>query len=295
MSTVIEPERKVTLPPPDDPWYYGYRDVNRTMPDGTKKHDRIPLTLEDTLHPQEGDCIMETDVHELMLTYLATVFRWRTADDPSVLVLSDTGVYWDDPRLSYTHHSPDISVIFGIKNRKAVYRSFSVGEEGVRPRLIVELVSPNNRKNDVETKFQNYHECKVRMYVIADRKNYQDPWKLLAYRWRPDEYAPIATDRRGWVWLEDLDLWLGVDGLRLVCYDRDGKEIGDYTMIAKNLEIETQRAEAETQRAETEKQRAEAAEAKTSSKSKRLRPRTRNLKPSSPDCAVSRILSMPGA
>jgi Uma2 family endonuclease len=244
MSTIIETARKVTPPPPDNPWYYGYRDVNCTMPDGTTKYERIPLTLEDTLHPQEGDCIMESDVHDLMLTYLATVFRWRTAHDPSTLILSDTGIYWDDPRLSYTHHSPDITVILGIKNRKAFYPSFSVGEEGVRPRLIIELVSPNNRKNDVETKVQNYHECEVPMYVIADRKGYDDPWKLIGYRWQPDEYAPIATDRRGWIWLEDLNLWLGAEGLRIVCYERDGKEIGDYTTIARKLEAEKQRAEA---------------------------------------------------
>jgi colicin import membrane protein len=256
MSTVIETARKVTPPPANDPWYYGYRDVTRTMPDGTTKHERIPLTLEDTLHPQEGDCIMESDVHDLMLTYLATVFRWRTADDPSVLILSDTGIYWDDPRLSYTHHSPDISAIFGIKNRKAYYPSFSVGEEGVRPRLIIELVSPNNRKNDVETKVQQYHECEVSMYVIADRKGYDDPWTLIGYRWEPDEYMPIRTRADGRIWLDAVGLWLGVDGLRVVCYDRDGKEIGDYTSIAKQLDS-TQLA------VETEKQAREAAEAKT--------------------------------
>ena len=83
MSTVIETARKVTPPPPDNPWYYGYRDVNYTLPDGTTKHERIPLTLEDTLHPQEGDHIVESDVHDLMRTILGRPsFAWRTADDP---------------------------------------------------------------------------------------------------------------------------------------------------------------------------------------------------------------------
>jgi colicin import membrane protein len=263
MSTVIETVRKVTPPPPDNPWYYGYRDVYHNLPDGTTKYERIPLTLEDTLYPQEGDCIMESDLHERLLTYLATVFRWRTSADPGALILSDTGIYWDDPHLSFTHHCPDIAVIFGIKNRKVNYRSFSVGAEGVRPRLILELVSPNNRVNDVKSKVRDYHEVEIPMYVIADQKGWDDPWTLIGYRWRSDEYEKIPTDIHGRLWLEAVDLWLGVDGIRLVCYERDGKEIGDYTMIAKQLAAEKQRAEAETQRAEAEKQAREAAETKT--------------------------------
>lgn len=261
MSTIIKPARKVTPPPPDNPWYYGYRDVNRSLADGTTKHERIPLTLEDTLHPQEGDCIMESDLHEVLLTYLATVFRWRTADDPGALILSDTGIYWDDPNLGYTHHSPDIAAIFGVTNRKPIYPSFHVGEEGVRPRLIFELVSPNNRVNDVDKKVHQYHEVEVPMYVIADRKGNQDPWKLLGYLWRPDEYMPIPTNIDGRLWLDALGLWLGVDGTRLVCYERDGTEIGDYTMIARKLEGEKQRAEAEKQRAETAEAKAKELEA----------------------------------
>ena len=255
MSTIIDPRRTVTPPPADNPWYYGYRDMNHQLPDGTLRHERIPLTLEDTLHPQEGDCIVESDLHERLLTYLASVFRWRTAEDPGALILSDTGVYWDDPTLDFTHHSPDVCAIFGIRNRKANYRSFSVGKEGVRPRLIVEVVSENNRQNDVATKFRQYHEVEVPIYVIVDRDTLEGPWKLFGYRWRPDEYMPIPTDIHGRLWLDAVNLWLGVDGLRLVCYDRDGTEIGDYTMIANQLDAEKQRAEAE-------KQAREAAEAK---------------------------------
>jgi Uma2 family endonuclease len=256
MSTVIESRRKVTPPPPDDPWYYGFRDVIRTLPDGTTKLERIPLTLEDTLHPQEGDKIVESDLHDLLRDYLSSVFRWRTAGDPEALVLSDTGVYWDDPRLSYTHHCPDVAAIFGVKNRKIEYPSFSVGEEGVRPRLIVELVSPNNRENDVEKKVGHYHEVEIKMYVIADREYLGGPWKLIGYHWRPDEYTLMTPNIRGWLWLEAVGVWLGAEGNRIFCYERDGTEIGDYTMVAKQLEAEKQRAEAE-------KQRAEAAEAKT--------------------------------
>ena len=124
MSTVIESRSKVTPPPADNPWYYGYRDMNHQLPDGTLRHERIPLTLEDTLHPQEGDCIVESDLHERLLTYLASVFRWRTAEDPGVLILSDTGVYWDDSPVhrlrngegkSVTEFSVFVPFVVGVK------------------------------------------------------------------------------------------------------------------------------------------------------------------------------------
>jgi Uma2 family endonuclease len=165
------------------------------------------------------------------------VFRWRTKDDPEALILSDTGVYWEDPTLDFTHHCPDVCAIFGIKKRKPEYPSFFVRKEGVRPRLIVELVSPNTRENDVETKVQHYHRVEIPMFVIADRQSYNDPWKLLGYAWRPDQYIPIPTDLHGRLWLDAVGLWLGADGTRLVCYDRDGTEFGDYTQVRRQLDF----------------------------------------------------------
>jgi Uma2 family endonuclease len=262
MDTITIRERKVTPPPPDDPFYYGSRDVLHKLPDGTTQFEQIPLTLEDTLHPQEGDYIVESDLHGLLCDYIAAVIRSRFASDPSVLVLSDTGVYWDDPALSYTHHSPDIAVIFGIKNRKPEYRSFRVGTEGVRPRLIIELVSPNNRVNDIETNVEQYHEVEIPTYIIADREHLGDPWKLIGYQRRPDTYIPLPSDANGRIWLQALGLWLGAVDTRLVCFDRNGNEIGDYHAMVQQAKSERQRAETEKQRAETEKQRADAAEAK---------------------------------
>jgi hypothetical protein len=256
MSTVIEPKRKVTPPPPDNPWYYGFREVYRTQPDGTTKHERIPLTLEDALHPQEGDQIMVSDVHDLVRDYLSDVCRWRTADDPEALILSDTGIYWEDPHVDFTHHCPDLAALFGIKSRKPEYASFFCGKERVRPKLIIELVSPNTRKNDVVDKVDHYHQVEVPVYVIADRLKVGDPWTLYGYQWRPDAYVPMAPDANGRLWLEAVGVWLGTDGIRLVCYDRYGAEIGNYTAMATGLEAVKQCAEAE-------KRRAEAAEAKT--------------------------------
>jgi hypothetical protein len=56
---------------------YGWRYVKRPRPDGGEELEPVPLTLEDVLHPQEGDVIPGSIVHDTDCTYLASVFRSR--------------------------------------------------------------------------------------------------------------------------------------------------------------------------------------------------------------------------
>jgi Uma2 family endonuclease len=249
MSTTIEPKKKVTPPPPDNPWYYGWRDTYVAQPDGTNKHVQIPLTLEDCLHPQEGDTILESDVHAFFIAYLFLVFRNRVKDDPTALILSDTGIYWDHPELE--HHSPDISVIFGIKKQKPVWPSFFVRDEGVKPHSIIELVSPNTRPNDVETKLRDYHLAEVPYYFIFDKKKDGDDWSLRGYQWTPMTYVPLHPDPQGRLWYRKLGLLLAAEGKSIVCYDgKTSEKILNYLDLDQvNQEI-TARAEAEKQRAD---------------------------------------------
>src|SRR5262245_61906432 len=108
MSTV--PERQKAS------FAYGYREVRVRLPDGRSRRKRVPLTLEDVLHPRFGDVHMLGDPHSQDCTYLFTVLRARYADNSSVAVFTDCGIYWDIRGLR--HHSPDISVIFGVRARK---------------------------------------------------------------------------------------------------------------------------------------------------------------------------------
>jgi colicin import membrane protein len=64
MSTISRrPPSKSQPPPGPDPFRYGWRYVRVTRPDGTVVLDRVPLTLEDVLHPEVGDIILQSDPH----------------------------------------------------------------------------------------------------------------------------------------------------------------------------------------------------------------------------------------
>jgi len=266
MTTLITPIDPAGSPPPEPPILYGFRDVITDRPDGTRYVTRIPLTLEDCLHPEEGDVILTSSLHEVICDYLADVFRWKTAADPTALVLSNTGVYWDKVHLG--HHAPDVCVIFGIRQKKANYTRFNVVDEKTRPSLIVEVVSPNTRKNDVEDKMVQYHEAGVPFYVILDREKEEQSWQLRGYQWTPAHFSEMPKVERSRLWLEAVGIWLEVEGLNVRCRDRaTDRLIGDYTQTRQELleqmaqvDLEKANADQEKQRADQEKQRADSAD-----------------------------------
>jgi colicin import membrane protein len=261
---------KPTIPPDAvDPFRYGWRDINRQRPDGTIEWEQIPLTLEDVLHPREGDVILESSRHDRNVRYLADVLSERLADDPGALVLRDCGVYWDVPGLR--HHSPDVSVIRGLRNVREQYASFNVAEEGVRLALLIEHVSPNARSNDVKTKVDHYHQARVPQYVIIDCEDDDAPLRLIDYRWAPDGFHEEPADAQGRVLLVCVDLRLGIEGHRVVLFDSAGRELGDYEAVCVALRAEAQSRQDAERRAESEHARAEAEAAARLSLEERLR------------------------
>ena len=262
---------------------YGWRYVEKKRRNGRVDIDMVPLTLEEVLHPQLGDHHVLTRSHILDCKYLQDVLAAWLADDLTAVVLADTGVYWDIPKLR--HHSPDIAVILGVRQQKD-WITFRVAKEGVRPVLIIEVTSPKTRTTDLEKKVQQYARAGVAHYVVADAvegEGKRRRLRLLAYRLEAGIYREVAADPQGRVWLEPVGLWLGVTtdkqtgGDRLALIDpKTGREIGDYTAISRRLEaVEAaeqaakkreqaakKREQAARTEAAAERQRAEAAEAK---------------------------------
>jgi hypothetical protein len=144
------------------------------------------------------------------------------------------------------------------------YPSFHVKGEGVRPSLIIEVVSPqtvDGRNTDVVTKVVEYHAALVPLYVIVDREREED-WPILrGYRWAPLAYEPIALDDRDCLLLEGLGLRLCANQNRIALYDaQSGEELGDYTAISQALEAEIAAREAAQQQARLAQERARVAE-----------------------------------
>jgi colicin import membrane protein len=219
---------------------YGWRAVQLTMPDGSITFEQLPLTLEDVLHPEFGDHQALSYAHDLDVDYLRGVLSDRLAADPTTVVLSKVLVYWEKPE--WQQHCPDIAAIRGVSNR-INWLFFQVADGGTRPSLIIEVVSPNTRVNDVEAKVDEYARVGVPHYVIADacESGGHRCLSLIDYRLRSDgRYDRRALDARRRVWLEEAGgLWLGTFADRELGCDRlalfdpaTGARIRDYAEIS---------------------------------------------------------------
>jgi colicin import membrane protein len=192
--------------------------------------------LEDLLHPELDDFIVQTDYHNEDVANLKAMFKARLKPTPRVVVLSDCRINFNITGVKPL--GPDVAVFFEVARHPFIdWATFNVAAEKARPVLVVEVTSRNTRKNDLGIKVDYYHRGRVPLYVIADVKGIGPKRRvtLLGYQSSGGRYVPIAPDARGWIYLEPVGLWLGVrtdpDGSeRVTCFDPDtGEEIGGFT------------------------------------------------------------------
>jgi colicin import membrane protein len=275
MSIVSTPASGLTTA---DPFRFGWRYVTTRHADGSESVDQVPLTEEDVLFPEEGDYIVQTDLHSTDIAYLKNVFNARLARVRRAVAVADCRVDWGVRGLRPM--GPDIAVFFDVARRKD-WATLNVAAERARLGPVVEVTSPSTRDNDLDRKPELYERAGVPLYVIADATEAgpgQRRLRLFAYRREPGGYRRVEPDARGRIWIEAVGLWLGVvrdeemDCDRLACYDGEtGEEVGDYQAISRALE----EAMAERLRAE-ERARAEVdarleAEARAEEESRRAR------------------------
>jgi Uma2 family endonuclease len=247
----------------EDPFIHGVRKVKRILEDGTEVYDEIPLRQEDLLFPEEWDRHVITAGHYRDCSYLHNAFIRQVRDIPDAKVLGDLRVDWSHPEIRPL--GPDVIVVFGVRGWRD-WATIKIAEEGATVALIVEVTSPDTRNNDLVIKRDLYYQLGVEYYAIVDRHERRSgvDVRVLGYGRGPTEFEELPGDERGWIWLEPVKLWLGVEGDRAVCYDADGSpipEVAELTTLLEGSEQEKNAAllaaAAERQRADIERQRAD--------------------------------------
>jgi colicin import membrane protein len=279
-----------SIAPAGDPFRYGWRFVPRPTPDDPQHLEQVPLTLDDVLRPDVGDFIAHSDRHETDRMYLTAVLRARLEASGAAIVLSDVRIAWDIPDLR--PHRPDVMVIPGVAERQD-WSTFEVAVEGARPALIIEITSPETRVNDLKRKVAHYAWAGVAQYVIVDRvgRGGARRVRLLDYRLNGGVYRRRTPDAAGRVHLVIANLWLGVEGDHVVCYDERGAAFGDYATVVRQAAAAEERAQREAMAREAEaRARAEAEEQARREAAARaeLKARLRDLKRNCADCGVKR-------
>jgi len=264
MNTILAeiPAAPAVIPTEADRFALGWRYVKRTLPDGSETLKQVPLTPKDVLHPLEEDFIVQDTIHDGDCDYLSDVLKARHAPDEHALVLHDCRIDLDIPPVEPL--GPDISLILGVRERpKLRMGTFYVAVEGVRPKMLIEVISKETRANDLGIKVDYYHRARVPSYIIVDRPDPKsDDVLLIGYRYAPAAYERVQLDERGRLWVEPVGMWLGVENGRPVWYDGvTGEKQLDYTAESQARRQAEREVRAAEEAARLAKEREQAAEA----------------------------------
>jgi Uma2 family endonuclease len=237
----------------EDPYQLGWRYIRHALPEGGERYEQVPLKPGDLLHPEEGDQMTHSRAHQRVVRYLTDTIEARFADTLGVVVLDDVRIAWDVAELR--PHGPDVMVIFDVREVKN-WSTFNVATEGTRPTLLFEITSPDTRENDLIHKLDHYEQAGVPYYLIVDLRQRGELLRprLLGYVLTGAAYQPLQPDERGWLWLEPLRLWLGLEANEVYLYEEAGRRLGDYTEVVRALAMAELRAENAELRAEAEVQ-----------------------------------------
>lgn len=222
----------------------GWRFEVVTQPDGTTADVQVPLTALEFLHPKEGYRLPNSTFHDNVAGDAKDMLTRRYASNPDVAVFRDLLIKWDIADLG--DHCPDTFVVFGVHNKEQNRTEFIVAEEGVRPALIVEVVSSRYRKQYRETKVVQYAQAMVQEYVIVDRRTYRKQVldEVLGYRLIGGHYQPITPDEEGRILCETVGLWISLQDGRLIMEDA---QTGQRLKTSVELAAENQELAAENQ------------------------------------------------
>ena len=266
---MAEPAKRLPIPQEDDD-EPGFPVLQRWIerPDGRRELLSRPLTPEDFLNPQPEDTMTQGETHANVRRRLADLLDRHFKD---ALVLEDV-IHQLGPGLPSP--APDVSVILGAQPGER--DSFSVPEEGVRPDLIVEIVSPSRkaiRNVDEVDKVTAYSRAGIPEYVLADLPRHGNRYRLGLKGYRLDsvgKYVPIEPDPKGHLLCKATRLRFCIEEDRVrVIDDRTGRP------LLYSYEEETLRRDAENARmvAEEARRAAEEENARLQEELRRLKSR----------------------
>jgi Uma2 family endonuclease len=204
---------------------------------------------------------LESDWHRIAMNILIDSVKYHLHHRQDFYVGGNMFIYFSlEQARNRDFRGPDFFFVDGVPG-EPIRPYWAVWQEGGRyPDVVIELLSPKTATEDRTTKKDIYE----RVFHTAEYYCY-DPATQQLEGWRLEggRYRPLTPNTQGWLWCEQLQLWLGTwsgpyltnQATWLRFYDTAGQVVAVPT---EALEVERQRAEAERQRAEAERQRAEA-------------------------------------
>lgn len=165
---------------------------------------------------------LETDFHRNQIDLLIRLLKYWWRDRPDFYISGNLTVYYNEQQIKKRDfRGPDVFVVLGAEKKDR--RSWAIWEEGGKyPNVVIELLSSATAAVDRNQK----------------KDLYQDVWRVPNYFWfHPEtmefagfylvngQYEAIAPTEGGWLWSEQLGLYLGIHERQLRWFSAEGQLI----------------------------------------------------------------------
>jgi Uma2 family endonuclease len=181
--------------------------------DATEDIGRLPTNL------YSDEPTLETDFHRDQIDVLIRLLKYWWRDRLDFYISGNLTVYYNEEQLKKRDFlGPDIFIVLGAEKKDR--RSWVVWDEGGKlPNVVIELLSSSTSSVDKGAK----------------KDLYQNVWRVPNYYWfHPEtmefagfclvngQYEAIAPTENGWLWSEQLELFLGIHECQLRLFGSDG-------------------------------------------------------------------------
>lgn len=203
--------------------------TNETISPSTGVLDWEPPMPPTDLIFDDGE-FLETNRHRLAMNVLIRSMLIALADRDDYFAGGNMFIYYSSAQArNRDFRGPDFFVVLGVDGT-ADRLGWVVWEENGRyPDVIVELMSPSTAQVDMGVKKDIYEQTfRTPDYFVFDLF---DPNSLRGWRLDLSQgYQPLVPNQQGWLWCQQLGLWLGtwsgmierVNAIWLRFYDQVG-------------------------------------------------------------------------
>ncbi|MDF0553164.1 Uma2 family endonuclease [Kamptonema sp. UHCC 0994] len=180
---------------------------------------------------------LESDLHWLQMQLLIDCLTWLWRDRNDFYATGNLTIYYSpEQRKSQDFRGPDFFVVLGTERKHR--KSWVVwGENGQYPNVIVEIISQSTAQVDKGLKKQIYQDVFRTPEYFWFHPNRLE---LAGFLLVGGQYQPLEANDRGWLWSQQLELYLGVQNRQLRFFTREGQLVPTPAEVA---EVAQQRAE----------------------------------------------------
>lgn len=162
---------------------------------------------------------LESDLHLQQIILFLECLNWLWRDRTDYYASGNLTIYYSTNKIkTRDFRGPDFFVVLHTEKRPR--KSWTVWEEdGKTPNVIIEILSNSTAQQDRGAKKQLYQDV-LRVFDYF----WFDPVTLefAGFTLVGGQYQPLQPGDRGWLWSEQLQLFLGIQDRRLRFFTPDG-------------------------------------------------------------------------